>query len=343
MRKKVLATFFVFLFVVGICSISVAKTIDLSYNTAFPATHPEFKAFEAWAKDIEKKTNGQVKITLFPGGVLSPPDAIYDSVTKGASDMGTAVLGYSRGKFPVMSILEYPLGFPSARVANKAANEFYKKVRPKELEDVKVLACKSNSPAVVQTKNKPVRTLEDMKGLKIRGMGLSAETVKALGGVPVALPLGEIFEALQRGMIDGVMGSMEGLKSFKAAEITKYTTESYCISNVLGSAVVMNLKKWNSLPKDVQAVFEKATEEWVYALADTWDESDKAGRAFGLTLKNEFITLSPAEQAKWKKAVQPVFDHYIADTKAKGLPGKEYIDLMRKLIEEQTKAAEKSR
>jgi TRAP-type transport system periplasmic protein len=343
MKKLGLSFLCLLMLIVAVWNTASAKTIDLSYNTIFPPTHPEFKGIEAWARDVEKRSGGQIKITVFPGGTLSPTDAIYDSVSSGVADMGTAILGYSRGRFPVMALLDYPLGFPNAKVANRVGNEFYRKVRPKELADVKVLSVNFNSPAIIQTSKKPVRALEDMKGLKIRAMGLSAETVKALGAVPVALPIGETFEALQRGLIDGVLGSMEGLKSFKADEVTHFSTESYCIANVLGGVAIVNLKKWNSFPKEIQAIFQQAADDWVDSRSKIWDEADKAGRAYGASHGHLFIPLAPGEQAKWKKAVQPVIDAYVADTKTKGLPGKEYVDLIEKLMDEQTKAVEAGR
>jgi TRAP-type C4-dicarboxylate transport system substrate-binding protein len=321
----------------GWCA-SSEKPIELSYNTIFPPVHPEFKLIEDWARLVEKRANGRVKITVYPENVLSPPPNVYDSVVSGMADIGVPILGYTRGRFPVMAIIDLPLGYPNGVIASRVANRFYQQFKPKELDEVKVLRCDGNTPSILHTRSKPVRTLEDLKGLKIRGTGPAADFIKALGAVPVSLSQGETYEALQRGLVDGNIVAPEALMSYKQAEVIKYTTESYCIAMVAGGARIVNLKKWNSLPKDIQDVLQQVTDEWSDVRAKGWAEADKKGLEFSLKRGNQIIPLSEAECARWKKAVEPAIDKYVADMNAKGLPGKQYIDFMYKLISEETKA-----
>jgi len=340
--KELTCAMFVMLFLavfsgIGWCAPS-EKPMELSYNTIFPPTHTEFKLIDEWARLVEKRANGRVKITVYPENVLSAPPAVYDSVASGGADIGIPILGYSMGRFPVMAIIDLPVGYPNGVVANRAANRFYQQTKPKELDGVKVLRCSGNTPSILHTKNKPVRTLEDLKGLKIRGTGPAAEFIKALGAVPVALSQGEAYEALQRGLIDGTIVAPEALLSYKQAEVIKYTTESYCIAMVAGGAYIVNLKKWNSFPKDIQDIMQKVTDEWADVRAKAWQEADKKGLEFSLKRGNQVISLSDAEGARWKKAVQPAIDKYVADMNAMGLPGKQYLDLFLKLIDEETEA-----
>jgi len=313
-----------------------ANDIKLTYSIFFPPSHVQAKAGESWAKEIEKRTNGQVKITVFPGGTLTPADQCYDGIVKGISDMGMSAFAYTRGRFPIMEALDLPLGFPSGRVATRVANEFFKVMKPKALEDVKVLYLHAHGPGLLHTK-KPVKTLEDLKGMKIRSTGFSAKVVEALGAVPVAMPQGETYESLQKGVVDGTFGPIEVLKGWKQAEVIKSTTECYEVGYTTVFFVAMNLKKWNALPKDIQKIFEDVSKEWIDAHGKAWDTSDTDGRAFTLSLGNQIIKLSSSESARWKKAVNPTIDEYIKNTDAKGLPGKQAVKEAQTILAKQRK------
>ena len=313
-----------------------ANDIKLTYSIFFPPSHVQAKAGESWAKEIEKRTNGQVKITVFPGGTLTPADQCYDGIVKGISDMGMSAFAYTRGRFPIMEALDLPLGFPSGRVATRVANEFFKVMKPKALEDVKVLYLHAHGPGLLHTK-KPVKTLEDLKGMKIRSTGFSAKVVEALGAVPVAMPQGETYESLQKGVVGGTFGPIEVLKGWKQAEVIKSTTECYEVGYTTVFFVAMNLKKWNALPKDIQKIFEDVSKEWIDAHGKAWDTSDTDGRAFTLSLGNQIIKLSSSESARWKKAVNPTIDEYIKNTDAKGLPGKQAVKEAQTILAKQRK------
>jgi TRAP-type C4-dicarboxylate transport system substrate-binding protein len=308
-----------------------AKTINLTYSIFFPPSHGQCKAAMSWAKEIEKRTNGQVAIQIFPTGTLTKPQQCYDGVVNGISDIGMSVFAYTRGRFPVMEALDLPLGYPSGKVATRAANAFYQKFQPEELKDVKVLYLHGHGPGLLHTK-KPVRSMEDMQGLKIRSTGLSARIVVALGGVAVAMPQNAAYEALQKGVVEGTFAPMETLKGWKQAEVIKYTTDSRAIGYTTAMYVVMNRGKWNQLPKDVQQVFEAVSQEWIDVHGEQWDKDDKAGRAYTLSLGNEILELSDAETARWEKAVQPIMDDYVTAVQAKGLDGEAYVRTVKELI-----------
>ena len=333
MKKVVLAVgliFFVSL-VLGFGKGVVAGVIELNYANFFPPTHIQAKLGEAWIKEVEKRTGGKVKITYFPGGALLKGNQIYDGVLKGVADIGMSCFAYTRGRFPAIEAIDLPMGYTSGKVATCVINEFYKKFRPKELEEVKVLYLHAHGPGLLHSK-KPVYKLEDLKGLKIRSTGFSAKVAKALGAVPVAMPQGGTYEALQKGVVDATFSPIEVLKGWRQAEVIKYTIECYSIGYTTGMYVVMNKKKWDSLPADVKKVFEEVSEEWIAKHGEAWDSSDEEGRKFTLSLGNKIIPLSPEESARWAKAVQPVIDEYVASAEKKGLPGKEYVEAIRALI-----------
>lgn len=310
---------------------AVAEPLKLTYSIFFPPSHGQCQAAMSWAKEIEKRTNGQVVIQVFPTGTLTKPQQCYDGVVNGISDIGMSVFAYTRGRFPAMEAIDLPLGYPSGKVATRAANAFYAKFQPEELKDVKVLYLHGHGPGLLHTQ-KAVQTMAEMQGLKIRSTGLSARIVEALGGVAVAMPQNAAYEALQKGVVEGTFAPIETLKGWKQAEVVKFTTDSRAIGYTTAMYVVMNRGKWEELPADVQGVFEAVSQEWIDVHGETWDKDDAAGRDYTLSLGNQILPLAPEEAARWEKAVQPIMDGYVAAANEKGLDGEAYLATLRELI-----------
>jgi TRAP-type C4-dicarboxylate transport system substrate-binding protein len=223
-----------------------------------------------------------------------------------------------------MEAIELPLGYRNAVVATNLTNAAYKKFQPKELSDVKVMYFQAHGPGLFHTK-KPVRTLEDLKGLKIRSTGLGAKIVAALGATPVAMTMGETYDALAKNVVDGSTGPFASLLGFKWGEVVKYTTEDFSTSYTAAFFVVMNKNTWASLPPDIQEIIGAVNEEWVSKSGAVWDRYDKAGRDFTLKLGNKMIPLSKEEGERWVKKVASVLEDYLKETKEKGLPGAEML------------------
>ena len=299
-----------------------AKPLALSYSIFFPAPHKNTVLASAWAKEVEKRTAGKVKITVFPGGTLTPADKCYDGVVKGISDIGMSVLGYTRGKFPLTEVIDLPLGYKKGMAATRLINQYYQQFKPKEFDEVKVLYLHAHGPGILHTK-KAVHNLEELKGMRIRSTGLSAKVVSALGGIPVAMPMGETYDALQRGMVEGSMAPLEALQGWKWGEVVKFTTESFGSAYSTGFFVVMNKDKWNALSPDIQKIIEGINGEWIEKTGKLWDEIDKSGRGFTLKLGNQIIALPQGEDQRWAKAVGLILDDYVNNMQGKGLPGNE--------------------
>ena len=312
------------------------KPIELTYACMFPPTHIQSILPETWCKEVEKRTNGRVKITYYPGQTLLKGAKIFGGVEDGIADIGTSVLGYSRGVFPAMEAIDLPMGYPNGTVATLVINDFYEKFKPKSFSKVQPMYFHAHGPGVLHSK-KPVHTLEDLRGMKIRSYGFNAAMTTALGGVPVAMTQADVYEALQKGVADATFGPSEVLKGWKQAEVIKATTLCTSIGYTAGFFVVMNKEKWDSLPKDIQKIIEEVNKEWVAKYGEAWSKSDQEGLEFSKSLGNEVIELSPEESARWKKAVQPVIDDYIKDKTAKGLPAKEYVEFIQERIQEYSK------
>lgn len=312
---------FLFSFLVIGVGTSQAAT-DLTYSTFFPATHTHTLLAIEWGKEIEKRTNGAVKVVMFPGATLTPPNQSYDGVIKGISDIAMTVCSYTAGRFPLMEVIDMPLGYKSALQSTRLVNIFYNKFKPKEFDDAKVMYFHAHGPGLLHTK-KPVAKLEDLKGMKIRCTGTSAKLVSHLGGTPVAMPQTETYDALQKGVVEGVMNPFEALKGWKIAEVIKSTTMNYGSAYSMAFVVVMSKKKWDSFPKDIQATIQKVNEEWIEKTGKAWDDIDKAGIEFTKAKGNQVISLSKQEDERWAKLVQPILNEYVQSMKSKGLPGDE--------------------
>ncbi|MBI9081447.1 MAG: TRAP transporter substrate-binding protein [Pseudodesulfovibrio sp.] len=325
MKKTLLSLVALAVLCMALPALAQAET-KLSYSNFFPPTNHQSKLAEAWCKEVAKRTNGKVVIEYYPAGTLTKAKQCYDGVVEGMSDIGLSCLAYSRGRFPVMAAVDLPLGYKSAAQATATANAVFEKFRPEELADVEVMYFNGHGPGLLFTTQKPIRTQADIKGVKIRSTGNSAKLVSALGGTPVAKPMPENYQLLQKGVVEGSMHPIESNKSFKLGEVCKFGTDSFDVAYTTVFFIVMNKDKWNSLDEDSQKVIREINSEWATKHAQAWDEADVIGREFLLEQGGEIIELSTEESARWKAAAQPVIDDYITEADAKGLNGREIID-----------------
>lgn len=320
--KRILTSVIAFMLVMGVTTVFAAE-FTLTYSNFFPPTHIQSKLAEGWCKEVEKRTNGRVEIQYFPGQTLTKGRVCYDGVVNGISDIGLSVLAYTRGRFPVMEVVDLPLGYKNGREATAVVNEVYAKMQPKELADTQVMYLHAHGPGVLSTRKNAVRTLEDLKGLKIRSTGTSAKVVEALGGTAVAKPMPESYQLLEKGVVDGSMHPVESNKGWKLGEVVDYMTLSYPAGYTTSFFVVMNKQKWDALPDDVKTIIEEINKEWIGKTAEAWDASDEEGMAFLKERGVEIIELPEAESARWAEAVKPVLTDYVEKTNKNGLPGAE--------------------
>ena len=322
-----------FLFVAVTTASGQAKKVEMTYSIFFPVAHTHTKLAIEWCQEIEKRTNGAVKINMFPGATLTPADQCYDGIVKGISDCGMTVVSYVKGRFPLSEVIDLPLGYKNGKQSTFLGNAYYEKFKPKEFDDVKVMYFHGHGPGFVNSK-KPVTKLDEMKGLKIRGTGTTAKVVKALGATPVAMPMTETYDAVSKGVADGFVAPIEALQGWKLAEVVNNTTQDYGAAYTILFIVAMNKQKWASLPKDVQETIEKINKEWIVKTAENWDRIDKEGKEFAEKKGHKFISLSPEEDAKWAAAVKPVLEEYVIAMKEKNLPGEEALKFCKEWLKQ---------
>jgi TRAP-type C4-dicarboxylate transport system substrate-binding protein len=293
--------------------------IKLKFSNPHPMTFSSAPVMAAFCEEIKKRTNGRVEITHYSGGTLTTFPKVYDGIVNQVSDIGHSHVGYTRGRFPVTEILDLPVGYSSGFVASHVKYDFYKKYTPKEWNDVHVLYFWSVGPQIFATTKKPLKKFEDLKGLKIRGTGRPADTIKALGSVPVALEMGDVYDSAQRGLLDGMYDAMETWKGFRLGDVMKY---GYLTQRATGSIytfyVAMNKERWNALPADIKKIFDETAEEWVDRHAVKTLEADFAGLEYLKQRGGQMLTIPEEEIKKMQKAVEPVIQNYIKDMEGKG-------------------------
>jgi len=338
MKRKVVLLVFIVLFLFS--THALADVIKLKMANYFPPMHMNSIMLGKYCDELNKKLAGKVEITHYTGGTLLGPDKMAAGVLTGIADIGLSNLSYTRGRFPVMEIMDLPIGFPSAWIAGHVANDFYNKYKPKEFDKYKVLMFSSSPINLVQTISKPVKTLEDVKGLKLRGTGRLGDIVKALGGIPVPVSTPDMYEAMRKGVIEGAMVNMELLKGFNTGEIIRYVTASWKIGSSYCFYVVVNKQKWDKLPADVKKIIEDHTAEFIERWTYEWNKIDIEGRDFFLSKGGKIIQLSDAENTKWINTMQPVINDYKKDLSSKGFKAAEidqYLNFVKERIEYWTK------
>jgi len=292
--------------------------VKLKFSNFFAATHQYAVLGQQFCEEIKKRTNGKVEVTYYPGGILTTATKMFEGVVNGVSDIGLAHCEYTRGRFPVTETLSFPLGYTSGYVAGQVANDFFNQYHSKEWDAVQVLWFYSTGPQIISTVKKPVRTLEDLKGQKIRTAGRPADILRSVGGTPVAVEMADIYDGLQRGVVDGLLSSMEVQKGWKTGEIIKYASLSYKAGTVFTFYVVMNKSKWNALPEDAKKVFKEVSLQFQDKYGIASNDIDIEGREYLKKNGGQLVTFPDEEAQKWAKAADPIMERHIKDLEGKG-------------------------
>jgi TRAP-type C4-dicarboxylate transport system substrate-binding protein len=324
----------VFLATGKISNAQTTKPIDLKLSHFMAPMHNlHVDVFAPYAKEVEEKTKGKVKITIYPGEALGKAKDQVDMVKTGVTDMAFIIHGYTAGRFPLSSVIELPFLVPSAKTGSRVLWELHEKnYLTQEYAGMKVLSLWVHGPGHVHMANKPVRTLEDIKGLRLRSPGpMQTNLLRDLGASPLTIPIPELYQAVQRGMADGCVAPFSVIIDFKLYELIKHHTTANMY--VMTMALAINPKVFDSLPADVQKVMTDLAGARMSEIAGaSYDKYDQLGMEAGKKAGAKFYTLTPEEQKKWMEKAKPVTDKWLADVEAKGLPGKKIYDETKQLL-----------
>ncbi|MBW1802582.1 MAG: TRAP transporter substrate-binding protein [Deltaproteobacteria bacterium] len=312
---------------------ALARPIELNFNLFISATHERnVHCHKPWIENIEKASGGKVKITPYYSNSLTPLPEKFDATVAGIADISECLTWTSPWRFALSEMLMLPeLGMPGAEAAGKAWWHMYKTepAMQKNFAGVKLLFVHTSPHLMIATRDKPIRKLDDLKGLKICAFGkLPVQTVKALGATPVGLTPGEVYLALDKGVIDGTTSDFEINLSRRFYESTKYIVTNIQVMHTT-FFVVMNQGVWDGLPPDVQKAFEQYSGDWaVDFYGKTRDREEQYAKEKLSEKGVQFTQISPEESAKAKKLVEPVKANYAAEVEARGMPGKKVLEAL---------------
>lgn len=335
--KHLLSGLIFYIFFAGTVSSAERTVTKLEFSGVLPSHDKLSLMLEEWCRDLERRSGGSILVTYHPGGILTPAAQVFDSVTTGIADIGFGPMGVTPGRFPMMEVMEQPLGIKSAVMMTRLSNDFYRAFKPREFEQVKVLFFLSASPGLLHTK-KPVRRLEDIKGLKVRCLGGSAARVlKALGAVPIVISTGDTYDALRKGVVDGVVAAWDSLETLKWGEVLPYTTVSYSAAIGAPGFVVMNKAKWESLPYESRKIIDQMSGEYSEKLSRLWDEKDRNTIRKWKEKNHVSIYLSEKEEKRWETAVLPLYEAFVKEKSARGLAAVEALNFCKTWVRKNVK------
>ena len=307
-----------------------AQTVTLKSGHWLPPVHHYTNTAKAWIKAVEAASGGKVKTKLDRSALAKPPGQ-YDLVKNGVRDLTMGVAGYTPGRFQLYRMAEVPFATPSAETGSPGLHKWYTKhgFDKKEFTGTKLIVAFLHGPGILHSK-KEIRTLEDIKGVKIRVGGGGVLIAKSLGAVPVAMSATKANESLTRGTTTAAFFPYESMKGFRLSKLVKYHLEVPGGLYTTSFFINMNKNKWDGLPGFAKAAFNKAGgPAGAKFIGRHWDDADQVGKNLVKKAGNKIQTISPEEKMRWAKAIKVVRENWIKKANDKGLNGEE---LLRELL-----------
>lgn len=309
-----------------------------------PVSNAHAKLLAPWAKKVEADSAGKIKIDIYPSMQLGgTPPQLYDQARDGVADLVWTLPGSTPGRFPTTEVFELPFICAQRGIVNALASQEFADtyLKDTEVKDVKLISYWAHDAGHIHA-NKQIKTLEDLKGLRLRNpTRLAGEALKALGATSVGMPVPQVPESLAQKVIDGAVIPWEVVPAVKVHELVKFHTE-ITGSPALYSAsffLAMNKAKYESLAPELRAVIDKNSGAAFANLAGKmWDEESVRVRDMVAKRGNTITVLDAAEKARWIKAVEPVEAAWIEQMKAKNIDGATMVKVARALIAKYDKA-----
>jgi TRAP-type transport system periplasmic protein len=320
------------------------ETVTLKFHTFMaPQSNVWLNMHKAWMAKVEQESGGRIKFEAYPAMQLGgTPVQLYDQARDGVVDVVWTLPGNNAGRFPRVEVFELPFIMTNAEATSKAYWEYFQTAAADEFKDVQVLALQVHGPGVIHTVEKPVKSVADMKGLKVRApTRVVTKLLASLGATPVGMPLPGIPDALSKGTIQGAVIPWEVVPSVKVQELTKFHAEFDPAGGALYTTtfvMAMNKAKYNSLPADLKKIIDNnsgmATSGW---LGKTQAAGDATGRKTASDRGNTIFTVGKEEAQQFRRASRLVEVEWVEDMKKRGFDGQKLLDTARSLIEKHTK------
>lgn len=322
--------------VIAVFACAASAQVTLNVSAWVPPSHPLVAGMTMpLCQDMEKATSGRVKCNLLPKAVVAPPQT-FDAVRDGLADLSFIVHGYTPGRFALTDAVELPFMADTSEVMSVAYQRLYDKVLAKhdEHKGVVTLAVFTHGPGQMYNTKRPITSLKDLDGLKIRvGGGMVNDITKALGAVPMLKPAPESYELLSSGVADGVFFPKESPFAFKLVPLIKYTTYVPGGLYNVSFAMIAHPGKWNQISKaDRDAIAKVTGEPLARRCGQAWDAADARGEKAVRDAKIPIVTASPQFIAEIKAKTDPLEKAWIEKVKSKGADGAAILAALRNEI-----------
>ncbi|WP_332629541.1 TRAP transporter substrate-binding protein [Halalkalibacter flavus] len=294
-------------------------------------------AMRPFGEEVAAATDGRINFQIYPGGALGTPAETYDNIVTGIMDSGWGLQGYNAGKFEVHSVMLLPFlangdGAKLSVIAQKLYDQFPE--IQAEYDDVKLMWVHAADPYAIVTSGKQVTSLEDLRGLRLRTPSVEGgKMIESWGATPVSMPAPEIYDSMQRGVIDGGILPVAALADFNLFDVVDYVTIGNFSTGLFYTA--MNKNSWDRIPSDDQTIIEELMGEPMARTAgEAFDAQEEKARAKAEEEGIEFLELDDAELDRFKEAAQVVTDEWLANMESKGIDGQAILDEALRLMEE---------
>ncbi|HVL35260.1 MAG TPA: TRAP transporter substrate-binding protein [Burkholderiales bacterium] len=321
-----------------------AQEVTLRMHTFIPpVANPARTFLIPWAEKVTKESGGRLRIQPFWAMQLGgAAPQLLDQARDGVVDIVWVLPGFTPGRMPRSEPFELPFVHRDALSSTLALQDFQDKHLAADLKGYFPILMHAHDGFLIATK-RPVRRMDDLKGMKIRAAARSGVwMLEALGAAGIGLPLNEIPQALSRGVIDGVTLTYEIAPSLKLEELVDHFTELSGPQPRLGTnvfAFLMNRASYDKLPPDLKKVIDANAGRNIARWAgENWREIENPGKkAMQAKAQNQFHVIPPDEVARMRKASQPVIERWLAEVKKAGIDGKALLADAQALIDKYAK------
>ncbi|MDQ0313748.1 TRAP transporter substrate-binding protein [Amorphus orientalis] len=289
-----------------------AAEYELKVSSMFPSTHfIQTLAMEPWAEEIEKRTDGRVNFTFFPAGSsLGDATRQFDQARNGVADVSVGIPAIPRGRHPRSVLVELPFTVPNSEVGTCAMMKMKDEFAP-DYPGTKVLYLTVTEPSAAHT-TKEIKTLDDLEGMRIRTPTPAITAMlEEIGATPVGMPPSEIYESVERGVVDGNIMPWGPVGAFKLYEVLDYHLDAGI--NPVAMYIVFNQRKYDSLPEDIQQTIDEVSEEVFSNWGRWWHETDQEAIEAAKAAGNTVIPMSDAQREEWRERLQPVIENYLSN------------------------------
>ena len=298
-----------------------AADYELKLSHFLPPVHGIHTDFlQPWAEELASCSDGRVAVEIFPGGTqLGNVARQQEQVLAGVVDIAHGLHGIPRGRFPRTSVIDLPFLTESADAASRTLWALFPDHLAEEYEGLKVLALHAHNGGLIHTRGSQVATMEDMRGLRIRTPSPAISMMlESLGAIPQGMPPGQVYENLEKGVIDGTVFPWDPVRSFRLAEVLEHHLDAraYTVSFFF----VMNRRSYDRLPAEVQACIDAASgDALVSRFGDWWNAWDAPGLAAAEEKGNSVATLIDEERDRWRAALAPMIEAYLDELESQGV------------------------